>query len=443
MRVKIIAGAIVLTMNDRGDVLNPGVVVVEGEKITEVSHRDRRSSDFTEYGDVEFIDATGCVVMPGLVNSHTHAPMTIFRGLADDLPLREWLEKHIFPAERKLTEEWVFWGTMLACAEMIASGTTTFCDMYLFEHKVAEAVDRAGLRAVVGEVLYDFPSPHYGKLENGFTFTRRFIEEWSKHERIKVSVDPHAVYTCSPELLIKSYSIAETYDVPFVIHLAETQDEVREISRRFGKTPVQHLADLGILTERVIADHCVWLSEEDRKLLAERNVKVVHNPESNLKLASGIAPVEDLLNRGVTVSLGTDGCASNNDLDMFSEMDTCAKLHKGVMMDPTVLPAETVLRLGTTNGARTLGLDRYVGQIEPGMFADLIIVDFNRPHLVPCYYPVSHIVYSARGSDVRDTMVHGRWLMRNRELLTIDLGEVRFNVTKIAERIRDGRYSSL
>jgi len=434
----VIAKGTVITMNDRDEVFNPGMVVVEGEKIIEVKalSAEGAESPAEKYPNAQFVDASGCVVMPGLINAHTHAAMTIFRGLADDLPLREWLEQHIFPAEKKLTEEWVFWGTVLACAEMIASGTTTFCDMYLFEHKVAEAVDKTGLRAVVGEVLYDFPSPHYGELEKGFAFTKRFIEDWMGHERIRVSVDPHAVYTCSPELLLKSFAISERYDVPFVIHLAETEDELQESVRRYGKTPVAHLANLGVLSSRVIADHCVWLSEEDRVIIAEKKVKVVHNPESNLKLASGIAPVVDLLKRGVTVSIGTDGCASNNDLDMFSEMDTCAKIHKGVLRDPTVLPAKEVLRMATVYGARTLGLDDKIGKLEPGMLADVVVIDFNKPHLTPCYDPISHIVYSARGSDVRDVMVHGRWLMRNREFTTIDMDEVKARIKEIAGRIR-------
>jgi len=434
----VITNGTIVTMNDRDEVFNPGVVVIEGAKIVEVGALSNGGTESLaeKYPNAQFVDASGCVVIPGLVNAHTHAAMTIFRGLADDLPLREWLEQHIFPAEKKLTEEWVFWGTVLACAEMIASGTTTFCDMYLFEHKVAEAVDKTGMRAVVGEVLYDFPSPHYGELENGFAFTKRFIEDWMGHERIKISVDPHAVYTCSPELLLRSFAISEHYDVPFVIHLAETEDEVQETMRRYGRTPVAHLANLGVLSGLVIADHCVWLSEEDRAIIAEKKVKVVHNPESNLKLASGIAPVADLLRRGVTVSLGTDGCASNNDLDMLSEMDTCAKIHKGVLRDPTVLPAKEVLRMATVYGARTLGLDDKIGKLEPGMLADIVILDFNKPHLTPCYDPISHIVYSARGSDVRDVMVHGQWLMRNREFTTIDMGEVKARVKEIARRVR-------
>jgi 5-methylthioadenosine/S-adenosylhomocysteine deaminase len=434
----VITDGTIVTMNDRDEVFNPGVVVIEGAKIVKVGALSNGGTESLaeKYPDAQFVDASGCVVIPGLVNAHTHAAMTIFRGLADDLPLREWLEQHIFPAEKKLTEEWVFWGTVLACAEMIASGTTTFCDMYLFEHKVAEAVDKTGMRAVVGEVLYDFPSPHYGELENGFAFTKRFIEDWMGHERIKISVDPHAVYTCSPELLLRSFAISEHYDVPFVIHLAETEDEVQETMRRYGRTPVAHLAHLGVLSGRVIADHCVWLSEEDRATIAEKKVKVVHNPESNLKLASGIAPAADLLRRGITVSLGTDGCASNNDLDMLSEMDTCAKIHKGVLRDPTALPAKEVLRMATVYGARTLGLDDKIGKLEPGMLADIVILDFNKPHLTPCYDPISHIVYSARGSDVRDVMVHGQWLMRNREFTTIDMGEVKARVKEIARRVR-------
>ncbi len=434
--MKLITGGTVVTMNEKEEIWSPGFVAIEGNKIVGVGPI-KDLPKFSEKAS-EILDARNSVVMPGLVNAHTHAPMTLFRGLADDLPLRKWLEKHIFPVESKLTEDMIYWGTLLACSEMLLSGTTTFCDMYLFEHKVAEATDKAGMRAVLGEVLYDFPSPHYGPLERGYEFTESFIKEWKGHPRIRISVDPHAVYTCSPELLKKSYEIAEKYDVLWVIHLSETEDEVQESLRRYKKTPVEHLEAIGVLSERVVAVHCVVLNPEDIERLSKKGVTVVHNPESNLKLASGIAPVVELVKRGVSLCLGTDGCASNNNLDMFQEMDTCAKIHKGLLLDPTVLPAKEVLKMATVEGAKRLWSGEKLGVIEEGALADVIVLDFQKPHLIPCYDPISHIVYSASGSDIKDVMVDGRWVVKDRKIQTIDLEEVIFHVKRFAEEI--GRF---
>ncbi len=428
----VIKNATVITMNEKGDVFDPGYVAVKGSRVVAVGSYDERKLVKAR----EAVDASGCVVLPGLINCHTHAAMTLFRGLADDLPLMEWLQNYIFPAERKLTAEWVYWGTKLACAEMIMSGTTTFCDMYIFEDSVARAADECGMRALVGEVLYDFPSPNYGPFENGLVYTEELIARWKDHDRISVAVEPHAVYTCSPDTLKQCLSLAEKHNVPLVIHLSETKKEVEECVGKYGKTPVQHLASLGFLSERLIAAHCVVLNEDDKRLLADRGVKVVHNPESNLKLGSGIADVPELLKRGVTVSLGTDGCASNNDLDMIKEMDVCAKIHKGVTLDPTVMPAEEVLKMATCYGAVCLNAGREIGIVSPGTLADLIILEFQVPHLVPCYSPVSHLVYAARGSDVRDVMINGTWVMRNRQLTRIDLDEIYYHVKKISEDVR-------
>lgn len=381
------------------------------------------------------LDVSGCVVMPGLINAHTHAAMTLFRGLADDLPLMEWLQNHIFPAEKKLTEEWVYWGTLLGCAEMILSGTTTFCDMYLFEHKVAHAARTAGMRALVGEVLYDFPSPNYGPIEEGFRFTENLIKEWQGDPLIRIAVEPHTTYTCSPEVLKECAKLAEKWDVPLIIHLSENDAEVSEIQKRYGCTPVAHLEKLGILNERLIADHCVALEERDMDFLAKHRVHVVHNPESNMKLASGIAPVVRLLEKEINVALGTDGCASNNDLDMFAEMDTCAKLHKVAQLDPTALPARTVVKMATECGAKALGWEDKLGMLAPGKLADVIVVDFSKPHLTPVYEPISHLVYAAKSSDVRHSIIHGRLVMEDRKLLTIDLHEVADRVCSFARSI--------
>jgi 5-methylthioadenosine/S-adenosylhomocysteine deaminase len=428
----LLINGIVLTLDRSDQRFDLGGVAIQGEEIVAVGPAETLRSAFQAS---KTLDATGCVVLPGLINSHTHAAMTIFRGLADDLPLMDWLHQHIFPAERKLTEEWVYWGTLLACAEMILSGTTTFCDMYLFEHKVAEAAKAAGVRALVGEVLYDFPSPNYGPAEKGLEFTESLIHQWHGDPLVRIAVEPHTLYTCSPPLLKRCHELAERCNVSLITHLSENEDEVEEILKRYGRRPVAHLENLGMLNPRLIADHCVALDDSDMELLARHGVEVVHNPESNMKLASGIAPVPRLLELGVNVALGTDGCASNNDLDLFGEMDTCAKLHKAATLDPTVLPAGTVLRMATQNGAKALGLEGKIGELSPGKWADIIVVDFDRPHLTPLYKPVSHLVYAARGSDVRHTIIHGRLVMEDRRLLTLDVDEVMAHVRSFARTV--------
>ncbi len=372
----------------------------------------------------KIIDAKGGLVLPGLVNGHTHAAMTLFRGLADDLPLMQWLENYIFPAERNMDAEFVYTGTLLALAEMILSGTTTFCDMYLFEEEVAKAAKKAGVRCLVGEVLYDFPSPNYGSVGNGLEYTESLIQKWRDDPIVSIAVEPHSLFTCSPELLMASNELALKHRVPLIIHVAETLNEVSEIKGKYGKTPIEHLDSLGLLGAHLIADHCVHLGPSDIKKMAEHGVKVVHNPESNMKLASGIAPVPELIKQGVTVGLGTDGCASNNNLDLFSEMDTAAKLHKVHAMDPTVVDAVTVLRMATIEGARALGLQDITGSLEIGKKADVIVIDTHKPHLTPMYNAVSHLVYAASGNDVTHSVINGKLVMEDRKLLTLDLDEI-------------------
>jgi 5-methylthioadenosine/S-adenosylhomocysteine deaminase len=361
--------------------------------------------------------------------------MTCYRGMADDLPLMEWLTKYIFPAESQSDGNQVYWSTLLACCEMIRSGTTTFCDMYLFEDRVAQAAKEAGMRALVGEVIYDFPSPHYGPPDKGLEFTERLIREWQDESSIRIAVEPHALYTCSPDLLRRCRELSDRYGVPWIIHLAETQSELEEVSKKYGTTPVKHLQNLGLLSSSLIACHCVWLTEEEMDLLARFGVRVVHNPESNMKLASGVAPVPDLLARGVPVGLGTDGCASNNNLDLFQEMDFAAKLHKVHRLDPTVMPAQTVLEMATLGGARVLGMEEEIGSLEVGKKADIIILDLDRPHLQPVYNIVSHLVYSATGADVRDVIIDGKLVMENRNLLTLDEKKILHKMEEIKTSI--------
>ena len=347
-----------------------------------------------------------------------------------------WLNDHIFPAESKLDADMVKIGSRLACAEMIRSGTTCFCDMYLFEEAVAEAAGECGMRAVVGEVLYDFPSPNYGVLDNGFEYTRRMMERWAGDPLIKVAVEPHSPYLCKPDLLQRAARLAGEYQAPMVIHLSETQNEVVQIMETYQATPVGHLDQLGILGPNVVACHAVVLTMEDIERLKKNDVKVSHNPESNMKLASGVAPVPDLLAAGICVGLGTDGCASNNNLDLFAEMDTAAKLHKVHRLNPTLMKANAVLRMTTIDAARVLGMDRMIGSIEKGKQADIIVVDTAKPHLTPMYDPISHLVYAVHGSDVVHTVINGRLVMKDRDLLTMDAAQVMADARQQAEMFR-------
>ena len=420
----------VLTMDRHNTVLEDGWVGVKGDTITRVG-----TGALTEAA-ASSIDAKGGLILPGLVNGHTHAAMSLFRGLADDLPLMEWLNGYIFPVERNMDADFVRAGTLLACAEMIMSGTTTFCDMYLFEDEVAHAARDAGLRCVLGEVLYDFPSPNYGEVKNGIAYTKTLIESWRDDPLVSVAVEPHSLYTCSPQLLSEAHGIARDYGVPLIIHVAETAAEISEVRDRYGKHPVDHLHGLGLLGPDLIASHCVHLNERHLKVMAEHGVSVVTNPESNMKLASGVAPVPEMMAAGITVGLGTDGCASNNDLDMFAEMDTVAKLHKVNCLDPTVTDAVTVLRMATIEGARALGLDGITGSVEDGKKADLIVVDTDKPHLTPLYNPYSHLVYSARGQDVSHTIINGRVVMDRRTLLSLDLDAVMARARDKARLVR-------
>ena len=387
------------------------------------------------------IDAGGGLIMPGLVNAHTHAPMALFRGLADDLPLKVWLEEYIFPAEARWVDpDFVYWGALLACAEMIRSGTTTLGDGYFFEEHVARAVQQAGLRAVLGQGILDFPNPGSPSPAESLKKAEAFLQQSRISSLIHPALFPHSLYTCSPGLLKQCQNLAELYGVPLIIHLAETQMELKEVYKKYGQSPVNHMENLGLLSSSLIACHCVWLTETEMDLLARRGVKVVHNPESNMKLASGVAPVPELLARGVPVGLGTDGCASNNNLDLFQEMDTAAKLHKVHRLDPTVMPSDKVLHMATLGGAKVLGLDKEIGSLEVGKKADIIILDLNRPHLQPIYNFASHLVYSATGADVRDVIIDGQLVMEKRKLLTLDEEKILYEARQWSRRIKDSAF---
>ncbi len=422
----LISGEVLISSPDV-DPIPRGAVAIRGDTIVAAGPLSELVRRFVAQ---RTIDRPAGLILPGLINAHTHAAMVLFRGLADDLPLKTWLEDHIFPAEARLTPELVRLGTELACAEMIRCGTTGLVDMYLFEDTVASVIDRVGLRAWLGEGIFDFPSPAFSSGEEALRETERMMEKWRGHPRITITVDPHTPYTCRPELLRRSLEVAEANDALIVIHVAETEWEVEEAMMHHGCSPVRYLDRLSLLGERLLAIHCVNLTEDDISLLAQRKARVVHCPESNLKLGSGIAPVPQLLDAGIIVALGTDGAASNNDLDLLSEMDTAAKLAKGLKRDPTLISASDALSMATTWAARALHRED-LGCLRGGARADLVVVDLDQVHLRPCYNPVSLLVYAARSGDVQDVMVAGSMLMEDRRLTTIDEGRLLKDLHKI------------
>ena len=403
-----------------------GVVVIEDGIITEVGEKTHETADIV-------VNARGGVVMPGLVNTHTHAAMTLFRGYADDLPLSQWLQQHIWPAEAKLTESDIYSGSMLACLEMIKSGTTSFNDMYIHEDETAKAVKETGIRAALSYGMIDF-----GDMEKADTELKegsRFVQKWHGEAdgRITAMYGPHAPNTCSREFLIRVRDKAREDGVKVHIHVLETEAELKEMKEKYGMCSIHMLNNIGFFDSDVLAAHCVWLSDGDIKILAEKGVNISHNPVSNMKLASGIAPVTKLLQHGANVCMGTDGCASNNNLDMFEEMKAAALLQKVSTMDPTALPAKEVLKMATVNGAKALGINS--GMIHKGALADIIIVDMNKAHMRPFYNATSQIVYSAGGQDVMTSIVNGKLLMEDYKVLCMDEMKVIDQASTAAERL--------
>lgn len=429
----LIYNALVLTLEPGGAPLRPGYVAVQGETIAALGQA-ASAADLPPAR--ERFDARGGLVMPGLVNTHTHAAMTLFRGWADDLPLEQWLHEHIFPAEaRWVDREFVYWGTLLAAAEMIRGGITTVGDGYFFAEAARQAYIESGLRAVVGQGVLDFPVPGVPDPGDNLKVAAEFINSGpaSAAGRVISTLFCHSPYTCSAATLQQAKALTGRHRVPFFIHLAETRQEVEAMRQQTGLSPVAYLEHLGILDSRTVAAHVIWINEADQEILGRRDVKLCHCPECNLKLASGVAPIPDLLRRGLCVGLGTDGAASNNNLDLFGEMSVTAKLHKVMRQDPTCLSAAVVVALATREGARVLGLETAVGTLTPGKAADLIVLDLAQPHLTPLYDPYSHLVYAARAADVRHVMVAGQWLLRERQFTTLDWPRIK---QKVHELIR-------
>ncbi|MDR0478090.1 MAG: amidohydrolase [Desulfobulbaceae bacterium] len=431
----IISGRYLLPQARQTGVLENHGLAISGGVIADIASTETLRSRYPKARHVHTEDG---LVMPGLVNSHTHAAMSLFRGLADDLPLENWLNNSILPAERQLTAEMVYWGTLLSCAEMIRSGTTAFCDMYLFAKEVARAAAASKMRAWVGEVFYDFPSPSYGPPEQGFVYLDEMFEKYREDRRLSVTINPHSVYLCSPGLLERLAEIARSRAAIVNTHLSETAGEVKTCLERYGLRPAAHLDCLGLLTPNTLAAHGVHINEEEIALLAERGVGISHCLQSNLKLASGIAPVPLLLEKEAKIGLGTDGSASNNNVDLFTEMKSVALVHKGVSGDPTAMPAETVLHLATMGGGAALGAAATIGSLEVGKKADCIVVDLAASHLTPLYNLPSQLVYAATGSDVRHSIIDGEIIMRDRKILAFDEQEVRAKAREYAGKFRAG-----
>jgi 5-methylthioadenosine/S-adenosylhomocysteine deaminase len=414
----IVAHGTVVTMDGNRRILEDGAIAVQGDSIAAV---DTAANIDAAYESAKVIDARGGLILPGLINAHTHISMSLFRGLADDLSLDDWLNKYIFPAEHRYdTRDFVTWAARLSMLEMLRGGTTTVADMYYFEDDIAEAMKAAGMRGVLGETLIGFPSPDSPTSAAALAYTESFLKHWKGDPLITAAVAPHAIYTCSETLLKDAAALAQRNQAPILIHVAEAPFELERSRREHGVSPVQYLARIGLLGPNVLAAHCVWVDQADVQTLAHFGVGCSFNPSSNMKTAAGVMPAVELLAAGVAVGLATDGAASDNNQDMFEEMDLAAKEQKLARMDPKALPAPQVVEMATITGARALHLERQIGSLEVGKKADLIVVDTNTPHATPMYDVYSAIVYSLKSADVRTTVVGGKVLMEDRRMLTLD-----------------------
>src|SRR5215472_1474767 len=417
----LVNGATIVAMDAERHVLRSGFIAVRGDQIVAIGQNPAVAFP-KGISAKQIIDAKGKLVLPGFINGHTHMPMTLMRGLKDDVTLDDWLRKFIFPAEAKnVTEDFVRWGSRLALAEMIRSGTTTFADMYYFEDAVAEETKAAGLRGFVGETWIDFPAPDNKNEVEMAAYTEKFLKKWQGDALIHASVAPHSIYTCSEKTLREAAAMARKYHAPILIHVSEMRKEFVDSIEKNGATPVQYLERIEFLGPDVLAAHCIWTDYTDMKILAERQVGCVHNPSSNMMLASGVAAVVDQRAAGMRVGLGTDGPAgSNNDLNMMEEMDLAAKLQKSYRVDPRALGAKGALEMATIEGARALHMEKQIGSLEPGKKADLIVLNLNVPNAVPMYDVYSQIVYALKASEIETLIVGGKTLLKDGKVLTVD-----------------------
>ena len=419
----LITRGTVVTMDGPRTIYDDGAVVVKRDMIVAVGPRAELEA---KYRAARTIDAKGKLVLPGFINGHTHVPMTLFRGLHDDVTLNDWLYKYIFPAEKKnVNEDFVRWGTRLAAAEQIRGGVTTFADMYYFEDAIAEETKASGMRGVLGETFIDFPAPDNKTNAEMLAYTEKFLKRWQGDPLIHAAPAPHSIYTCSQKTLQDAAALARKYHAPILIHTGEMKKEWDDSLKKNGMSPVQYLDKIGLLGPDVVSAHCIYVDEADRKTLAQRQVGCVHNPSSNMMLASGVSPVAEMRAAGVPVGLGTDGPAgSNNDLDLMEEMDLAAKLAKITKMDPLALNAKAVVEMATIDGARALHMEKEIGSLEVGKKADLILIDLNEPNAVPMYDVYAQLAYALKGSNVETVVIGGRMVMRDRKLLTINEAEV-------------------
>ncbi len=420
-RADLIVDGTVVTMDGSRAIYDDGAVVVSGDSIVAVGPRTEIES---KYEGRQTIDARGKLVLPGFINGHTHVPMTLFRGLHDDVTLHDWLYKYIFPAEAKnVNEEFVRWGTRLALAEQIRSGVTTFADMYYFEDAVAEETKKAGVRGVLGETFIDFPAPDNKTNAAMLAYTEKFLQKWQGDPLIHAAPAPHSIYTCSEKTLQDAAALARKYHAPILIHLSEMKKENDDSLKKNGVSPTQYLNRIGVLGPDIVGAHCIFVDEADRKLLAEKHVGCVHNPSSNMMIASGVSPVPEMRAAGIAVGLGTDGPAgSNNDLDLMEEIDLAAKLAKISKMSPLALNAKAVVEMATIDGARALHMEKEIGSLEAGKKADLIVISLDEPNGVPMYDVYAQVAYSLKASDVETVVIAGRPVMRDHKLLTVDEG---------------------
>jgi len=419
----LVTGGIVVTMDAQRRILDDGAVAIRGDTIVAVGPRAELTA---RYSPARRIEARGKLVLPGLINTHNHVPMTLFRGLADDVPLQVWLEKYIFPAEaRNVTEDFVTWGARLGLLEMLLGGTTTYADMYYFEDAIARETKAAGMRGVLAETILDFPAPDNKTQDQMLAYTEAFLKRWKGDPLIRAAVGPHSAYTCSEQTLKAATALARRYRAPILIHLSETKTEVEESRTKHGLSPVGYLDKLGVLGPDVLAAHCTWVDAADIPVLAKHQTGCAHNPSSNMMIASGVAPIVEMLRGGVRLGLGTDGPAgSNNDLNMMEEMDLAAKLQKISRMDPQALKAQQAVEMATIGGARALHMESEIGSLEAGKKADLIVLGLSAPHAVPLYNVYSQIVYALKASDVETVVIAGRTVVQNRRVLTVNQPEV-------------------
>ena len=414
----LVTNGTVITMDGQRRIIENGAVAVRGDSIVAVG----ASADLAaQYDAAKIVDARGAIVMPGLINGHAHAAMSLFRGIADDLSLDDWLKKYIFPAEaRNVTEEFVVWGTRLGMLEMLRGGITTYADMYYFEDAVARVTKEAGMRGVLGETIIDFPAPDNKTVPQALEYTQKFIEHWKGDPLIVAAAAPHSMYTCSAKTLQEAAALARRNHAPILIHIAEAPFELQLSREKYGTTPVGYLAREGILGPDVVGAHCIWVDQSDIATLVQFGVGCINNPSSNMKTAAGVMPVINMLAAGEAIGLATDGAASNNNQDLFEEMDLAAKLQKITRMDSRALPAEQVVEMATIGGARAIHQEKQIGSLEAGKKADLILVDTTAPHATPMYNVYSQLVYALKASDVRTVVIGGKIVMEDRRMLTLE-----------------------